>query len=553
MSSLYIPEADDRTVYLNGPQMRAIAIDAPSQMHVWGRRTGKTEGPGGAFTVRRVHDMPRANGLIIGTTYEQLLTRTIPPLVAAWEKLGYYQNVHYWVRKAPPKELEIPKAYRTPLKHDNYIQWYNGSGMYLVSQDRPGSINGVASQWCYGDEAKFLDVHRLREEALITLSGLREHFGDHPHYLATCFMSDMPTSNKGSWMFESEPMMELDACNLVFDLVMEESRMEQLLPTLTSAKQRTTQAELRKLRGYIAQLRTGLVHYSEASTLDNLDVLGIEPIKRFRRDLPDAVFQSSVMNKRVVQVENGFYASLDEDVHGYDKFDYNHIDRLDMSYAGDVAKDCRWDGDIDPNRPLDIGMDYNNIFSCICVGQAHGREYRMVNSLFVDHPLLLTDLVRKFCTYYKHHKTKHVEYFLDHTAIAVNAGSNFSFADIVCNELRAQGWTVKRTYYGQAPKHYTRYLMWGKMLREQDKNLPRFRYNRTNAYQWQVSAQGAGTKRSGDEWKKDKDSEKTVRGQPVMPPRNATHLSEAGDMLLWGAAHRKAGGSNRSFVDTVMG
>lgn len=547
--SQYIPQPRPEHRHLNMPQLRAIAIDAPSQMHVWGRRTGKTEGPGGAFTARRVHDMPRSNGFLIGTTYEQLLTRTIPPLVAAWEKLGYYQDVHYWIRKQPPAALRIPKAYRTPLKYENYIQWYNGSGMYLVSQDRPGSINGTASQWGYGDEAKFLNVDRLREEAMLTLSGLRDMFGDHPHYLATCFMSDMPTSNKGSWMFEYEPEMDTEACELVLQLVIEEQRILALVPTLTSTQRRKAQRELKKLQAGIAELRKGLVHYSEASTLDNIHVLGLDAIKRFRRDLPNSTFDSSVLNKRVVQVENGFYGSLSEDVHGYHDFDYSHIDQLDMSYVTSMEKDSRWDGDVDPRRPLDIGLDYNNIFNCLCVGQLHRKQYRLVNSLFVDNPLLLDDVVRKFCKYYAPHKAKHVVFYFDHTAIARSSQSNESNADLVSRILMEHGWTVERVYLGQAWSHYTRFKVWSQMLRQSDQRLPIFGFNLTNARQWMVSAQGAQTKRVGNEWKKDKSGEQIVNGRPVMPPREATHLSEAADMLITGAVSRYMGAGLGVFVD----
>jgi hypothetical protein len=551
--STFIPEPAEQQRHLNKPQLRALAIDAHTQVHMWGRRTGKTEGPGGAFTARRVHDMPRANGILMGTTYEQLLTRTIPPLVAAWEKLGYYQDVHYWVRKRPPAGLRIPKAYRTPLKYDNYIQWYNGSGMYLVSQDRPGSINGISSQWLYGDEAKFLNVERLREEAMITLSGMRDLFGHLPHYLATCFMSDMPLANKGNWLFEYEAKMESEACELVLRLVMEYGRIEQLLPQLNTTQQRKAQRELAKLQGHIDQLRTGLTHYSEASTLDNVHVLGLNTIKQMRRDLPNETFQSSVMNKRVVQVANGFYASLNEDYHGYHAHNYRHIDNLVLDYKDQPDKNSLWDEDVNPREPLDIGLDYNNIFNSLTVGQPHGREYRLVNSLFVDSPLLLDDVVQKFCDYYRHHQAKHVRFFFDHTAVAVSANKSTSYADDVCNILYANGWTVERCYLGQAWKHYARFLLWGKLLRELDSSLFRFRFNLTNARQWMISAQGAKTKRSGEEWKKDKDSEKVIAGKPVMPPRDATHLSEAADMLIVGAVTKWLAGSMTGFVDTLMG
>jgi hypothetical protein len=162
-----LQSADVKKLHYNKPQLLVHLIMAQIIVCIWGRRTGKTEGPMADFTLNNIFSMPRSNGFLSGTTYEQLLTRTLPPLIAAWERRGYYENVHFWVRKFPPADLKVPKAYRSPLKPDHYIQWYNGSGIYLVSQDRPGTINGVATQWGAADEAKFQNYDKLREEALL--------------------------------------------------------------------------------------------------------------------------------------------------------------------------------------------------------------------------------------------------------------------------------------------------------------------------------------------------------------------------------------------------
>jgi hypothetical protein len=552
MPSKYIPQPEQVDRHMNVPQLRAIGVDAHTQRHVWGRRTGKTEGPGGVYTVRRVHDMPRSNGFMIGTTYEQLLTRTIPPLVAAWEGLGFYEGIHFWLRKEAPKNLRVPKAYRTPLKYDNYIQWYNGSGIYLVSQDRPGSINGVATQWGYGDEAKFLDVNRLNEEAMLTLSGKADVFGECPHFLSTMFMSDMPTGTKGGWLMEAEALMERDAVELVFQMAAEEGRLlrASAAPGVTQGQLRQIQKQLLQLRAGMGQLRRGLVHYSEATTLDNIHVLGLDVIKNFRRNLPLGIFDSSVLNKRNVQVEHGFYGLLDEDRHAYDNFDYSHIDQLQLTLRDDVEKDSRWDGDVDPYRPLEIAMDHNNVINSLVVGQEHGRDMRAVKSMYVLQPELLEKVVEEFCRYYRHHRCKHIIYHYDQTCIGLDASRNLSYADMVVKVLLANGWTVERNYFGAASNHYARYVLWGKILKENDPLLPRFRYNRTNTASLVVSMQGARTKQVGNESKKDKDDEKMVNGRPKVPPQLATHLTEAADMLIWGKYARRVKNLSSTFADT---
>ncbi|MBC6698075.1 hypothetical protein [Hymenobacter sp. BT190] len=522
---------------MNRPQREFLAADPHTAVLLWGRRTGKTEGPAAVHTLRRIHEMPRANGFIAGTTYEQLLTRTLPPLIASWESMGYKRDVHFWVGSYAPKNLKIPKAHRHPLKADHYIHWYNGSGQYLVSQDRPGTINGVATQWGYADEAKFLNVDRLREEVLLTLSGLADLYGDHPHYLSMLYTSDMPTTQKGQWLLEYEKEMDKELFDLIFALVAEEARLEARYDEASQRVQSTIRRQLGELREALAQLRKNSVYYSEATTLDNIDVLGLEPIRGFRRTLTDSVFNSSVLNKRRVAVEFGFYAMLDEDIHGYDAFDYTHIDGLDLSLALSVERDSRWDADVRRDQPLDLGGDANNIFCCCVVGQQQGRSYRTLKGMHVEHPDLLPELVQKFIKYYRHHRNKHVRYYYDHTMIPRNAASDVSYADIWCDGLIAAGWTVERIYIGQASSHHSRYLLWQQTFKGSDTRLLKWTINRSNCRELIVALQKAGIKKSGEEFKKDKWSETIRDGKPVVPPVEATHYTEALDML-WCGAHK---------------
>ena len=554
-----IAEEEDELVKLhyNKPQLLLHLIMAQVNVCIWGRRTGKTEGPMADFTLHNVHAMPKSNGFLVGTTYEQLLTRTLPPLVAAWAKRGYYQDVHYWIRKFPPAQLKVPRAYRTPLKADHYIQWYNGSGIYLVSQDRPGTINGVSTQWGAGDEAKFLNVNKLREETLLTLSGNADHFGQMSCYLSLMFCSDMPTTARGTWLLDYEDEMDKDAVQAI---LMVQQQRHQLLAeledsTLSQRQRDKLEARVAELDDYLNELRKDLVYYSEATTLDNIHALGLAPIKQFKRTLSEVVFNSSVLNKKVLKVENGFYSLLSEVDHAYDAPNFDYIDKLKIDYSNPTEvpePDCRWDTDVNRLEPLDIALDYNNAINSLVVGQLHGNQYRNVNSMFVlgadGH--LLRDVVKKFCKYYKYHDNKVVNYFYNHTAIAKSASSGLSFADEVMQELRAQGWIVVDRYTGQAPSHHSRYLFWG-MLFQGDRRLPQWCYNRTRFAQGAISMQQAPVKKQGDVFGKDKSSEDRRSG---VKPEEATHFSEAADELNWGRLRSMIGNaSSGEFVDTVWG
>jgi hypothetical protein len=550
-----IPEQDDEVLkmHYNKPQLLVHLIMAQIIVCVWGRRTGKTEGPMADFTLHNVHAMPKSNGFLVGTTYEQLLTRTLPPLVAAWAKRGYHQDVHYWIRKFPPAQLKVPKAYRTPLKADHYIQWYNGSGIYLVSQDRPGTINGVSTQWGAGDEAKFLNVNKLREETLLTLSGNAEHFGHLSCYLSLMFCSDMPTTSRGTWLLDYEELMDKDAVQLVLQIQqLRQQLLAELEDTTLSQRKRTSrEARVAELDEYLNELRKDLVYYCEATTLDNIHALGLAPIKQFKRTLNEVVFNSSVLNKKVLKVENGFYSLLSEDAHAYDATNYDYLDRLKIDYSNPVEADSRWDSDVNSMEPLDVALDYNNAINSLVVGQEHGHQYRCINSLFVlgADGLLLRDVVKKFCKYYKYHENKVVNYFYDHTAVARSATSNLSFADEVMLEFRAQGWIVVERSIGQSSSHHSRYLFWG-MLFNGDSRLPQWSYNRTRFAQAAISMQQAPIKKVGEFFQKDKSSERTNSG---VKPEEATHLSEAADNLIWGRLRSKIGNAGGAFVDTAWG
>ncbi|MGV3588596.1 MAG: hypothetical protein ACO1OF_16440 [Adhaeribacter sp.] len=541
-------KAPARKMHMNPPQLFFELIMAQINIVLWGRATGKTEGPMARFTLTNLYKMPRSNGFLLGTTYEQLMTRTLPPLFAAWEKFGYRKNEHYWVGKAPPAKYKIPKAFRTPETYDHYIQFNNGSGIYLVSQDRPGTINGVRTQWGAGDEAKLLNKEKLDNEVMLTMAGQAEHFGHLSNYLSLLFCSDMPTTSKGNWLFDYQEQMDPDIIEAILQVQVKLMELQDQLAKAKPGNVFKIEREIAKFQEYLNELRKGTVYVSLASTLDNIHALGIEAIKQFKRILSDITFKISVLNKRIYAVENGFYGLLDEDVFGYHSVNYSFIEGLGLEIGELPQKDCRWDADIIPGLALDISCDYNSDINSVVVGQPAGRLYRFLHSLHVKKKegFKLRDAVRKFDEYYKYHPTKMVNYYYDHTAIASNASTDLSFADEWTQELENLGWIVNRIYIGQASTHHSRYLLW-ELIFSQDNRLATFRFNKTNCADWLISCQQAKVKTSGKIWQKDKGSEK----DPNVPQEHATHLSEAGDCLIWGTQRHKLE-ELHDFADTLV-
>lgn len=517
--------------HYNIPQLLFAIIQAQISILLWGRATGKSEGPMAYFTIRNLHDMPRGNGFLMGTTYAQLLTRTLPPLIAGWEKMGYYRNEHYWIGKYPDQKFKIDKAYRHPVSPEHYISWYNGSGIFLVSQDRPGTMNGVRSQWGAGDEAKLLNKKRFDEEVIPTMAGHADLFGHLSNYLSLLFCSDMPTTAKGKWLLDYKGLMDEKTINLILAV---QAKLQPLQKAYIEANEKEKEkiiGTIRHFYGQLNEMRKDTVYFSLASTIDNIHALGLNAIKNFKRALSDLEFRVSILNEQIVKADNGFYGLLDPDVHGYDKFNYAYIDTLELNFRNEENKDCRWDGDINPNAPLDIACDYNNAINSIVTGQEQLGAFWLLSSKYVLWPELLDACVKKWHEYYKYHRLKVVNYYYDSTAVKGDARSDISFADEWTDQLTKLGWEVNRVDIGQIGSHHSRYHFWGRLLQGNDPRLPKFFYNKTNCSDWEVSAQQAGVLRVGNTIKKDKSSEKPNSG---VPQNEATHLTEAADILVWG-------------------
>lgn len=541
---------ETKEIHYNIPQLLYAIVQAQVSVLIWGRATGKSEGPGALFTINNIHAMPRSNGLLMGTSYEQILTRTLPPLIAGWERLGYRENEHFWVKKFAPDKLKINKAYRHPLTADHYIQWYNGSGIYLVSQDRPGTINGVRSQWLLADEAKLLNKKKFDSEAIPTMAGHAELFGHLSNYLSKLFMSDMPTQPSQNWLIDYEKQMDRATIELIIKAQAKIVELRAELQGIPAIEKGRKIRQINQLNNDINELRKGTVYFSEASAFDNIHVIGIDAIREFKRELSDWDFRTSIMNERNVRIENCFYAQLDPEKHGYYASNYSYIDSLPISYKNPSKKDCRWDADVSADVPLEIACDYNNAINAIVTGQETGNQFKLLSSLYVKHPLLLNDCVEVWHNYYKYHqsKNKDIVYWYDSTAKKRSSRSDITDSDEWTMELTKRGWNVTRMDIGQLGSHKSRYLFFGRLF-QMDERLPEFKYNRENCRAWERSCMLAGVIRRGDDIEKDKRSERPDSG---VPAEDSTHISEAADVLLYGK-YRDRFGSDLTYIGLISG
>lgn len=527
---------NSQDIYFNEAQLLSLIVDANQEYCVAGRGTGKSSRVLAPRSRRNMLFMPRSVGAAMGETFQQLLTRTLPSVINGWEQLGFVKDVHYVIGQRPPKKWKWPEPYEPPLSYKYFIACYNGSGIHLVSQDRPGSSNGLNLDWLMGDEAKYLNYDQFLEETLPAMRANRTKFGHLSYHHSICFTTSMPTAADAKWILKKEEEMDVEQIKLIKAVMYDVIELEKELRERSKGYHNAIKAKLKKRYELLNQLRKDAVYYWEASTLDNIHVLGVDYIRKMRRILPDFIWDTEILNKRPESVENGFYPQLSMEKHTYSRYNNAYLESLiedskgvvnyDMSRISEI--DCQQDGDLIPGVPLWIAVDWGDRINCMSVAQRLGNEIRYLNAMHVKKPAILDDLAKKFSDYYRHHNVKYVNFAFDHTGHAGVANSNKTYAEQFADELKKHGWRVNTIGKRKAPFHHEKYLIWSKILAEVDDKLPHVRFNKHNCKNLLVSMMNAPALMGSKGVEKDKRSERKEK----IPQEDATHYSDTADILL---------------------
>ncbi|MEX2591661.1 MAG: hypothetical protein WD426_02720, partial [Anditalea sp.] len=510
-----------KKIHYNIPQVEMSLVRPQMGTCIWGRGTGKTEGPGAEFILRNALDMPGSLGGIVSITYDKLLNMIIPALKVGWLRMGFKENVHYWVRKAPPDELQIPNCYRQPDTNAHLIKWFNGSAQLLISIDRVYISNGASLAYIYADEVKFFPREKFKE-VLLTLRGQAHLYGDQSCCESLLLTTDQPTPGMpGDWVYDIESDSNTEVAAIILAVQKEIFDLSQEKEKANKKRQKQIDKEIDAYLDDINTLRIGLNYVTRASTADNVHALGIKVIENFRDTLTPFEFSLSVLNRKPNKPEDSFYHLLDEEKHGYYAPNNEFIDGL----TGRTEKDCRFDADLVNELPLELGCDYNSAINWVTIGQEKDASYDLINSLYVLKPKKIKDLVSDFDKYYRHKKKVNntIIYNYDHTAVGEDAKSDISFADEWIRGLTSKGWNVMDNYIGYSPNHRSRFYLWQQVLAG-DQKLKPFRINRGNNIDLLISLKATVTRKDkkGD-FQKDKSSEQ----KKTIAPQHATHGGEA--------------------------
>lgn len=524
----------------NRPQLLSSLNNAKLKVHMWGRGTGKTTDF--AFTMQKAaHEMPRGNWVIVGRTFGQLQTIVIPEIIFSLERLGYFKDVHYVIGSLKGVKMGFPEAFRMPLKAEHMIHWYTGAIWVLVSQDREGSGRGYNISGIMADEGLTLLPERFRKEVVAANRGQEKIKGWKSTLVHSIHISSSkPTGSIGKWLLELGDYYQND--DIDYDLL--HKKIAELQYQYVASKDKAERAHLarqfialkKKLRYYVhddpedPDFQT--VYYDEANAFDNIKFLGIKYLEQQFKVMTKIEFLVEILNLTIKEIEDGFYAAFNELQHSYESYNDAYLnlvgwDFLDRETREEEFADCRKDGDVNLNEPLDLSGDYGYYLNCLTVSQEHREtgfwEYRYLNAFWKKPPALIDEVVEAFCHYYRFHNKRVVNYYYDQTAISKD-GRQLSYKEMVVKTLVDNGWTVNEFYLGQVPTHETRYKLWSKAY-SGDGRLPMPMYNRKNCKYLILALQLAGVIQGKNGFEKDKRPERNHD----IPQEETTHLTDAHD------------------------
>lgn len=147
-------EAAVNYIYMNPAQRAVYNYRCRSTTVEAGRGTGKTDGLIAPHMLGCVQSMPRGTGLFLGNSIKQLFTKTVPKTMAAIERMGLKEGVHFF-RGHAPKKCNFKEPIVRPKVWENCIHFWNGFVYYMISTGVKAASNGMDACTVDSDEARF--------------------------------------------------------------------------------------------------------------------------------------------------------------------------------------------------------------------------------------------------------------------------------------------------------------------------------------------------------------------------------------------------------------
>lgn len=330
----------------------------------------------------------------------------------------------------------------------------------------------------------------------------------------------------------------------------------------------------KKYQRHLNELKCNAFYFVRASSIDNIDILGEDYIRRMKRDLPPITFMVSVLNLKLGRVGEGFYYAYNPDIHCYIDDECPAIEESikvkqatsiiggtaygseyetpDFSLLG-AKNDCSMDGDCLDDEDLYIALDAGKIVNWIVTGQIYRRPdernetLNVLSSMFAKDGRMVQHLIKDWNDYYTPHRRKNrkVYFFYDHTFKFKPTGVYIEdVKDTIITELRRYGWEVIPIFIGKTWDHHTRYRDIGEGMAGLSGLGVRF--NKENNEALCAAIENCGTRLAysgtNSQVKKDKageklatDAERSTEG--ATPEELRTDGTDAFDLIYIGARH----------------
>jgi hypothetical protein len=543
-------------VMLNKPQLRSVFHNAPNEVNIEGRGTGKSYKIGWEIN-QIVRTMPRSVTAITGRTFGQIYTRTLPSSLKFLELLGYQKDKDFTIGVKPHSQWIKP--YETITKYDNFISFSNGTGFLLLSQEREGSARGPNIDREIVDEAITLHKERYDQEVSPANRGNEEHFGKFssnpiPQHHGFRYVSSMPYAQDQKWLLDYGNYYQQEAGIFLFDIW---NRIVKLQIQLIQAKHAEDNKLFKDIWNEIVRLKNKITPFVSktgvlfvlANAFDNLKNLGLGYILREYDKQSMLTFMIEILNWIIDKVEDCYY-HLDSQKHVYyDAYDDDYIRTLATDSEYDISTmnpaNCQFDLDCDPSRALEVVPDWGSNLNLFSVGQE--RNYNFATKIvepcdcfineFFNKPqeinkVMITDLVDQFCDYYKNHPTKQVIYFRDKYGDhrQPNVKNSLSYNNQAIAQFKSKEWVViPKSHTGMEPPQHDKYLLWMNILKAEDPRFPKVIFNGKNCKYTLISMNNTKVIERNGKFDKDKNSERSKK----ILPEEATHFSDAADKRIW--------------------
>lgn len=558
-------------IYMNPAQRAVYNYRCRNTTVEAGRGTGKTDGLITPEMAGCIQSMPRGTGLFLGNSIKQLFTKTVPKTLYSLERMtGLKEGVHFFRGHAPAK-CNFKEPIVKPKVWENCIHFWNGFVYYMISTGVKAAANGMDSCSIIGDECRFMPEGLIKAEILPTLRGINTNhpgFDENlnPYYKSIFFVSDAPLTKRQAWLRKRRDEQTPEINRKIAEMI----REAQVCPEIVQSPK--YQRELNKLRCQASI-------YFSFSSIENIDILGEQFIRTMQKELTPTMFDISIRNVEKEEINDGYYANFDPDVHCYLSNDEEQLEAaqkykkrtITQIYNGgrtlrvesesidlnelSKAQDCCLDTDIKPGEPLRIAFDYNAHINCLVIGQTDSRSntsvLRILNSMTNVKNTRIEGLCKIFCKYYEPHRLtcRDVIFYYDDTAkqgaaYASERHEETRFYNIVKKVLRSHGWNVIEVAMGRPMSHNKKYEFLNGCFAGTQR--PFLRINKENNEYLIASMENARVKEGRNGFEKQKgDEKKRLTADEMADPETAlsirTDLSDAFDTLVIGVRYYGSG------------